>query len=226
MKKLLIVERSEIRAQALDLALRNEWDVHTVMDSSTICNVLKEFQPDALILNYDALIEVGPQPFEDCFSNIPPVTLMLTRYISPYIIHTASRFGAGYIMTIPSRIDCIKDRINEMYDFYITPPETADKHLHVLGVNTALAGYRCLNSAIDKYSKDPTLMLKEIYPDTAKECGLRDARCVEHAVRTAISNAWRKRNVSIWVQYFSANEDNDIDLPTNKEFISAIAHRI
>lgn len=226
MKKLLIVDRSEIRASSLELALRDDWDVHTSMNIDTVRQVLKELRSDALILNFSFLTEAGPEIFEDCFPNMPPVILMLTTSVDPYVVDTALRFGAGCIMIIPSRIACIKDRINEMYDFYAVPQNAIDRHLHVLGVNTALTGYRCLSSAIDKYTREQTLLLKEIYPDIARECGLRDARCVEHVIRTAIGNAWKQRNPRIWAQYFPLNKDGDISQPTNKEFISAVANRI
>ena len=142
------------------------------------------------------------------------------------MLELAKQLKVGCIVTIPSRIDYIKDRVNEMYTAYRSSLNSIDEILRTLGISTSLSGYRCLAVSIKKLSQNPTLLLKEIYPDTAKECGLNDASCVEHTIRTAIRSAWIKRNINNWAQYFPLNETNDIDLPTNKEFISAIARHI
>ena len=93
------------------------------------------------------------------------------------------------------------------------------QHLRVLGINPKLTGYRCVVLAIMLYAENPNLMMKQINPDVARICGLADGDCVERNIRSALANAWKRRNPEIWNCYFPAYEK----CPTNKEFITAIA---
>ena len=93
--------------------------------------------------------------------------------------------------------------------------------LQLLRINVKLTGYRCLLCAIPMVADDPCLLLKEIYPDIAKQCGLNDYRCVEHTIRTAIQKAWKSREEAVWRAYFSPTK-----CPTNKEFIARLAEEL
>lgn len=103
-----------------------------------------------------------------------------------------------------------------------TPPVNASKHLCALGVRTNLSGYHCLLASIQQFSRTPTYLLKEIYPEVSKQCGLNDALCVEHVIRTALQDAWANRNEDVWKRYFP----NHNRCPTNKEFITKISEML
>ena len=90
-----------------------------------------------------------------------------------------------------------------------------------LGVSPNLTGYRCLLLAIPRVAENPGVMLKEIYPDIAKLCGLSDYRCVERTIRTALQNAWKNRDAA-WDQYFPWNKER----PKGKEFIARMAEEL
>lgn len=98
--------------------------------------------------------------------------------------------------------------------------------LRVLGVEPKLAGYRCLIHAIPMVADDPSVLLKEIYPDIAKQCYLNDYRCVERTIRSAIWKAWENRDDAVWSQYFPRNKTGEIIRPTNKEFIARLAEEL
>lgn len=188
-------------------------------------NRVNSVQPDAMILELRLPGKNGLQILEEMFPNVPPVVLVLTDYTSPYILQALTSFGVQCILPIPFRTEYVKHLVDDIYDSCISSLTKTTRHLKALGIDPRLTGYRCLTAAIENLSGTPDKLLKEIYPETAAECGLSDARCVEHTIRTAIQKAWRKRDLRIWSYYFPTNENGDIDLPTNKQFISAIAMR-
>lgn len=98
--------------------------------------------------------------------------------------------------------------------------------LHKLELNVKLTGYRCLICAIPMVADNPSVLLKEIYPDIAKQCCLSDYRCVERTIRSAIWKAWENRDDAVWSQYFPRNKAGEIIRPTNKEFIARLAEEL
>lgn len=125
----------------------------------------------------------------------------------------------------------ISQHNTSIYDYLLTirpnnpdrsdnaPTHSLTKHLDTLGVRASLSGYRCLLVAIQLFSQDHARLLKEIYPEVAKQCNLNDAICVEHVIRTAIRDAWYHRSEEIWNLYFPGRTH----CPSNKEFIVTLA---
>lgn len=123
-------------------------------------------------------------------------------------------------------IHAVNSNCPEMLQPYLINTENAAQILLKMGVCPKLTGYRCLICAISMVADDPSLLLKEIYPDVAKMCGLSDYRCVEHTIRTAIRKAWKNRDEYLWIQYFPRDKTGEVIRPTNKEFISRIAEEL
>lgn len=227
MQKLLIAEYSEVLAGNLEKALQNEWDVHICHDGYTTIDTLQSLQPDAMVLNLRLPQKDGLAVLAECFPRIPPVTMALSTYISPYVEQTAASLGVGYIMPLPCEISEITDRLADMYKSYQAPPSKTSQHLRVLGFNTRIDGYSYLLAAIPYFSQNRDLrMLKELYPDIAKICDANNKDCVERSIRFAIQDAWKHRDIKAWSYYFPLNESNDIGCPSNKEFIKRLAELI
>lgn len=100
-----------------------------------------------------------------------------------------------------------------------TPAPISAKHLDALGIRPNLSGYRCLLIAIQLFSQNRNLLLKEIYPDVSTQCGLNDATCVERVIRSAIRDAWNHGSKEIWNAYFPRHTH----CPSNKEFIATLS---
>ena len=95
--------------------------------------------------------------------------------------------------------------------------------LHELGVPVHRNGYRQLGVAIPCFALDDTQSLsKELYPYVAARFGHTDWRCVEHAIRLVILDAWDRRDPEVWEQYFP----NCRKPPSNKQFIATLAERV
>lgn len=221
MQKLLIAERSDAYTGSLEKSLQAEWEVHVCTDSYPVIDTMKYINPDAMIINLNLAPKDGITVLQEAYPELPPVVLALSNFISPYILQTAESLGVGCVMRIPCKTDYIADRIKDMYQAYIEKPNAISRYLHIFGINTHLSGYRCLQAIIPLFASDPQQLLKEVYPTVAKLCGLNDARCVERVIRTAIHDAWRRRDISVWKKYFP--EDT---CPSNKLFVTRIAEMI
>lgn len=226
MRKLLIAEHSDVRRNALTEALQKEWEIHTCVDSYPVIDTMRYIKPDAMIVNLNIGPKDGLSVLQEGFPELPPVIMALTNFTSPYIERTAESLGVGYMMLIPCRADYVRDRLNDMYSAYLETPTITARHLHTLGVNSRLNGYQCLLVAVPLFAKDPHQQMKELYPEVASRCDLNDERCVERDIRSAITDAWKRRSVDTWALYFPTNKGGDIDIPTNKLFIQILSEMI
>lgn len=222
MPKLLIADHSELRSDRLKEALQTEWEIHTCTDSYPVIDTMRYINPDAMIVDLNIGPQNGLSVLQEGFPDLPPVILALTNFISPYVAQTAESLGVGSLMRIPCKIDHIKERLTDMYQSHSIKPTMLTRHLDALAIGKNLTGYRCLLAVIPFFKSDANFMLKEVYPDVAKLCGLNDDRCVEHAIRTAIRDAWERRDPAVWSYYFP----NHTHCPSNKEFIARIAELI
>lgn len=113
-------------------------------------------------------------------------------------------------------IDLVEDQLAPLQDDTI-------KMLHHLRISIHRLGYKCLSIAIPCYATDDTQSLsKETYPYVARRLGYMDWRGVERAIRTVILDAWVQRDLGVWEEYFP----NQKKVPTNKQFIAALAERL
>ena len=95
--------------------------------------------------------------------------------------------------------------------------------LHELGIPVHRIGYRQLCIAIPLAARDPSLHItKELYPYIASRFGYSNWHPVERAIRSAIYDAWNRRDTAIWNLYFPGYEK----VPPNKLFILELAERI
>ena len=115
---------------------------------------------------------------------------------------------------------------NDLLKNFRSQPKDTTWHLHNLGHNPKFAGYRCLLAAIPLLTNDSSLLMKEIYLEIMHQCNYYDTRNMERAIRTAIRDAWERRDPKIWSHYFPSDTDGYIKKPTIKQFIYRLAEEI
>lgn len=96
-------------------------------------------------------------------------------------------------------------------------------HLHKLHISIHRVGYKQLQFLVPLYALDSDQSLtKELYPYAAKHFGYISWQPVEHAIRSAILDAWKRRNPDVWEIYFPGTKK----APSNKQFIATLAELI
>ena len=227
MRKLLLAEHSEEIINGLESELKVQWNLSICTDGCATLDMLQYLDPDAMIIDLNLPQKDGLTVLEESFPVLPPVILALTNFTSSYIEQTLADLGVGYVMQKPCSVSRIKYRIADMYAAKFNPVSRTARHLRALQMNITYSGYKCLLTAIPAFKEDPEqLLYKELYPKIAQACGLNDERCVDRVMRFAIQDAWERRCLRVWLCYFPENENGDVDCPTCKEFIKAIADMI
>lgn len=101
--------------------------------------------------------------------------------------------------------------------------EDTCRMLHELQVGVHRNGYRQLVIIIPRFALDESQSLtKEVYPYAADYFGYTSWQPVEHAVRIAILDAWKRCDPAVWEQYFPGMKKP----PSNKQFIATLAERL
>ena len=106
-------------------------------------------------------------------------------------------------------------------------PTAVMQHLRVLGLRSGADGYRYLCSAIPFFAKDMNQALhKEVYPYVVDQCNAVSIEAIEHSIRISIKKAWANHHPDIWSAYFPVDPEGNIECPTNREFIMAVAGKL
>ncbi len=219
MLKLLIADMSEEFTDAVAKALGEEFELRICRDGETALELLRDFQPDALIIHFLLPFKDGLTVLQET-SHKPRVILALTHYLPPYAEKRAVELGIQYILFTPT-VQTLRVRLMDMIAESQPQEETrVAAQLHLLGFRANLDGYRQLCVGIPLYAQNPGMLLsKELYPAIGAEFCLPDSRTVEHSIRNAITDAWKCRDSALWEKYFPGSST----APTNKAFISRLA---
>lgn len=226
MRKLLIAQHSKTIANQLQHALQDEWEIHVCIDSYPVIDIMQYMRPEAMVLDLNLEPKDGISVLEEGQPFLPPIIVATSNYIDDHVTETVEQLGVGALVRIPFRTGYIKEQLDHIARNHAECWHEAAWHLRLLGINPKLSGYFCLIAGIQMLANNPHLLLKEVYPVVAGLCELNDVRCVERAIRTAIHNAWVRRNVLIWEQYFPATGQGNKSKPTNKEFMIRIAEEL
>lgn len=223
-EKILLILESEEMERSLRESLVN-YEVRTCT-GETAADTLRDFQPDALVLDLFLPGMDGFTLMETCDSPLPPCILLLTVLNSDYIQKKAAYLGVDFVIRKPCSVHYILRHLTDMLmacQFSDLPDdETLVEHLltrlHIHGKGRVR---KALTHAILMCAKDPDCLLtKEIYWKISPEYGAsRDA--VDQAIRRCLRNAWHNRykEAAVWDQFFP-----DCDTcPTNWTFISTLA---
>lgn len=229
MQKLLIADPSEAYTDALKEVFSYEFELQICHDGETALELLQSFAPDAIVINLHL-------PYKDGITVLmqsahkPKVILALTSVADPYVQQCACRAGVQYLMTMPT-VESLRFRlmtmINDAQSDACDLQGQTVVHLHSMGFRTNLNGYHQLCVGIPIYAKDPRMsMSKELYPAVAAHFHYPDSRTVEHSIRNAIKDAWKRKNPTVWLKYFSPAILASARCPSNKHFFSAVAENL
>lgn len=230
MQRLLIADSSELFVCALRDALANSFDIQVCTDGCDALALLEEFQPELLVLDFHLPQKDGITILRQA-SHRPAIILGLANYLSPYICQTAAALRVSHLMNTPT-VGTVAECLQELANMSAAASE-ADLgelirfHLQTLKIRTKLRGYDQLLVGLPMYIADPTIPLsKVLYPAIAAKTGSTGGDAVEHTIRHAIENAWKRRDQEVWRRYFPADANSSIPCPSNGAFMDAIRRQI
>lgn len=222
----MIADSSRAFADTLEAAFQDRFRIIKAFDGNNAQVMLRDQRPDVAVINLmlpykDGLTLLQQSPFQ------PHIILAMTNYMSSYVQQAVTDLGIDYTMIMPSAQTVIA-RLNDLLRNY-TPQDSnlhaaMLHHLQLLNIPSHLDGYRQLCIAIPLYAANPTQFLtKELYPEVAKRCGCKDGSLVEHSIRKAIHDAWKRRDVAVWCKYFPLNTYGNHTCPSNKVFLCVLS---
>ncbi len=234
MPKLLIADSDDLFRQLLADSLQSVCLVRACSTGRQALEQMNLFRPDILIVDL-LLSEIDGISLLQRVkaSEMDPAVLVTSSFRSPYVEATLSRLGIYYMVTKPCDIDAMVSHVRDL-SAEITPVPISQADLRSavsnmllrLGFKTKLDGFTYLQAAIPLFAEDPSQpVTKELYIKVAdmynKEC-----RQVERSIRNAIDIAWNKGDPSAWQTFFPTAPGIPVPRPSNREFISRMAHQL
>lgn len=232
MLKLLIADGTEEFALALSDVLEDAFSIRICSRGREVLSLLHSFQPDLLVLDLMLPELDGISLLQQARrEGMRPMVLVTSRFISDYVLETLESLDVGYAMRKPCDICATVERLKDLAQrlgagenaLLPEPREQVSALLLHLGVAARVRGFACLREAVLLMMEDPARPItKEIYPMLG---ALMDGNAaqMEHAIRGAITKAWRERTPEIWNNYFPQDANGASRCPTNKEFICRLA---
>ncbi len=226
MYKILLAEQCDVIIRQVMEALDDRWEVRVCSDGNLVKQMLADFQPDVMIIDYILPGKNAISVLSECFPELPLLIIVLGSQVNPFVRNHLSRWGVDYVFEMPADNGLLKTILRSPEIFSKIAVKRTVEHLRVLGVQAGRVGYTYLLLSIPYISEDPTLHLhNELYEYVSKHANAEE-RNIEHAIRTAISSAWKNRIHDIWSKYFPVNEAGEIACPSIKDFVYALAQKI
>lgn len=228
MKKLLIVDSSDVFTESLIAVLHKQYEIRTCCDGNAAFSLLQSFRPDCLIINLSITGCDGLTVLQRA-SYVPSFIVALTLVTTPYLLQAVVDAGVGHILRLPCNADAVAGHLNNMVRIARLPHKQKDPqaivrdHLHILGMDESRKGFRQLCVEIPLYAQDPQQSLsKELHPAAAQICGNDNGNQVESDIRRLIADAWVERDRAVWAEYFPGVTEK----PTITQFLSAMAQKL
>lgn len=237
----------EIVSKDKDLQL-----VATASDGEEACKMIKEKQPDVVLLDIimprlDGL-GVLDRINNDKEIRKNPSFIMVSAIGRDDITEKAFSKGASYYIMKPFDNDVVLNHIKSLHfpdlntnrNKFINPYEKAPiiqektleeiitEIIHDVGVPAHIKGYQYLREAILMSVEDIDMLnsvTKILYPEVAKKFHTTPSR-VERAIRHAIEVAWSRGKVETIEEMFGYTVNQGKGKPTNSEFIALITDKI
>lgn len=226
MKKLLIAQADFAFSTTLAERFREEYAVRTCTDGEAALDALGSFGPDMLVLDLMLPKKDGMAVLEALRQRgMHPSILVLSAFVSTYILNRLQTLGVDYVMPKPCQMDDVEARIQDLLAMQKehaamepVPQDLMASTLLQMGFSPKLSGFRFLLSAIPMYAGNPDLSItKELY--TALDG--KNGHLVERSIRSAIEKAWETGNHVLWRQLFGA-----ANRPSNGTFIARMAQML
>lgn len=234
MLKLLVADSAEEFRIALTEQLAGTYVIRSCAQGLQTLEMVRSFRPDILVL--DLML-----PELDGISLLQrlheegrmPTVLATTRFNNDYVLDAVSRLGVGYVMVKPCDVSAAAARVRDLAqtprETYLARPDMETviaNALLELGVPTKLRGYQFLREAVAEFIRNPGQMVtKELYPAVGKHFDASWEQ-VERSIRSAIEDAYKNRDETVWRRYFRPCADGEIRRPSNSTMISILAERL
>ena len=215
-----------------------------------ICNIIKEREPDVVVLDIIMPKMDGLTVMENCqhdhMLKKTPAFIVVSAVGQERITEDAFRKGASYYVMKPFHNDMILSRIKDAGNGerknssesesrnavskkqeYNLETRVTDM-IHEIGIPAHIKGYHYLRDAIIMAVDDMDVLnaiTKVLYPTIAKMHQTTASR-VERATRHAIEVAWSRGKLDTLDELFGYTVSNGKGKPTNSEFIALIADTI
>lgn len=219
-----------------------------------ICNIIKEREPDVVVLDIIMPKMDGLTVMENCqhdhMLKKTPAFIVVSAVGQERITEDAFSLGAEYYMLKPfdnqvllNRIKNLRRRSDRRSRENVRPSVVREEQgaygtrnletdvtniIHEIGVPAHIKGYQYLRDAIILAVNDIEMLnsiTKVLYPTIAKKHQTTPSR-VERAIRHAIEVAWSRGKMDTIDALFGYTVSTGKGKPTNSEFIALIADKI
>lgn len=220
-----------------------------------ICNIIKEKEPDVVVLDIIMPKMDGLTVMEHCSHDMTvkkqPSFIVVSAVGQERITEDAFSLGADYYMLKPFDNQVLLNRIKHLRRYgdrrnresvlrqaavQEQKAEYGARNLesdvtniiHEIGVPAHIKGYQYLRDAIILAVNDIEMLnsiTKVLYPTIAKKHQTTPSR-VERAIRHAIEVAWSRGKMDTIDELFGYTVSTGKGKPTNSEFIALIADKI
>ena len=230
-RKLLIADSEAEFYAALPRMMPENYQVYTCQNGKDALALLRSVHPDVLVLDLMLPGLDGISLLQSASAaGICPMVLATTRFMSGYVMESATLLNVEYVIVKPCDLRAVAARIQDLSKrIHPAAPEPIDwdgrivELLRAVNVPPNLDGYTYLRKAVLGRAQNPAKSLtKELYPDVGADCCV-DGANVERSIRTAIASAWEHRDEENWLKYFPKSADGTLRRPTNSIFISQLA---
>lgn len=221
---LLIADSNPDFQQALAEALSGFYQIRCCQTGTEALDILRKEPCEILILDLllpqldgISLLQVLAR------ERIHPTILVISSFLSDYVMKAVSQLGVGYVMQKPCDISATVNQVAALSQSVhlprFSPAERVSQLLLSLSVSAKHDGYAYLQEAILLMAQDPTQPItKELYPRVGQRFD-RKSRVVERSIRSSLDFAWKHRQEHVWNRYFLPSDKR----PSNGVFISRLA---
>lgn len=230
MHKLLITNTSEDFCNAVAELLDEVFDIRLCCEGNRALELIKSFRPDVVCLDMTLSGLDGLSILESVLSSgLNPTVLVISDYLSEYVIHNLNRMGVSFVMRKPCAVSAVASRLvdiqaqrKQIIKNPLAEKDPMESILVSLGIRFKGKNHACLKEALRIYMQDPgQAITKELYPAVASVCG-GNANQVEKAIRDAIKTAWQYRDNVFWQRFFPEYCKAE-KCPSNGKFIDSIS---
>jgi len=242
--KVAIADDSKEFSSIMQEHLSQEPDIELVgvaYDGEQILNIIKEREPDVVVLDIimPQLDGIGVLERIQLSGSKRPKIIALTALGQESLVQRIMELGVDYYLLKPLNLDMLTKRIKQLIG---TPERTVIPRaiesrpvdfevtdvIREIGIPAHIKGYQYLREAITMIVADNNFLgsvTKELYPTVAQKYSTTPSR-VERAIRHSIEVAWNRGNIDLINQLFGCTVNKDKGKPTNSEFMAMIADKL
>lgn len=228
-QKLLIADRSEDYCCLLAGILKGKYEIRCCCTGPETVELLESFQPDVLILDVCMPMLDGIRILRTEGMFRPAAIIALISSNGDALMKQLTFLGVDHIMLKPCNIPSLLNRLEEFRQMQqLRIPSHAASYGRVSKMLTQLSfppgrNTEYIRTALPYLVCDPMQgITKELYPVVAEIQGCGSWYQVERGIRSAIRNAYQRRDPQVWQRYFGEEEG----CPSNKAFLLRIAQAL